>query len=139
MTINFYKIFYGGVFGEFCVGLTGWGLLLGLRVNGERVRDWLLFRVGPDDWEPLVNAARLMDEGGCLNRTLCRCYTLIGYPKDTIEDAERRLIQVLRLGMFPMAMLYRDERGETGIEWRRFQRLWARPAIIAMRAKELMA
>ncbi len=93
----------------------------------------------PDDWEPLVNAAKLMSEGGCLNRTLCRCYTLIGYPKDTIEDAERRLTQVLSLGMFPMAMLYRDERGETDIEWRRFQRLWARPSIIAMRAKELTA
>lgn len=93
----------------------------------------------PDDWEPLVVAAKLMSEGGCLNRTLCRCYTLIGYPNDTMEDAERRLTQVLSLGMFPMAMLWRDERGETDVEWRRFQRLWARPSIIAMRAKELTA
>lgn len=93
----------------------------------------------PDDWEPLVNAARLMSEGGCLNRTLCRCYTLIGYPNDTMADAERRLMQVVNLGMFPMAMLYRDEKGETDIEWRRFQRLWARPSIIAMRAKEMTA
>ena len=92
-----------------------------------------------DDWEPLINAARLMSEGGCLNRTLCRCYTLIGYPNDTMEDAERRLTQVLSLGMFPMAMLWRDEKGETDAGWRRFQRLWARPAIIAMRAKELTA
>jgi hypothetical protein len=90
----------------------------------------------PDDWEPLVNAARIMKEGGCLNRTLCRVYVLIGYPSDTIDDAERRLQQVVDLGMFPMAMLYRDGKGRTTLEWRKFQRLWARPALIAARQKE---
>ena len=90
----------------------------------------------PDDWEPLVHAAKLMKDGGCLNRTLCRVYVLIGYPRDTMEDAERRLQRVVSLGMFPMAMLYRNHQGEATAEWRRFQRLWARPALIAVRHKE---
>lgn len=91
----------------------------------------------PDDWDPLVHAAGLLEEGGILNRHKCRCYTLIGWPGDTMEDAEKRLDQVMGLGIFPMAMLYRDAMGETTLEWRRFQRLWARPALIAARHKEV--
>lgn len=88
------------------------------------------------DWEPLVHAATLMEKGGCLNRTLCRVYVLIGFPGDTMNHAEYRLNRVLSLGMFPMAMLYRNARGKTEAEWRKFQRLWARPALIAVRNRE---
>jgi len=89
----------------------------------------------PDDWEPLVEASKLLGEHGILNRTQCRCYVLMGWQGDTMEKAEQRLEDVLSLGIFPMAMLYRDHKGETDIEWRRFQRLWARPALIAVRHK----
>jgi len=89
----------------------------------------------PDDWEPLIEASRIMGEGGCLNRHLCRCYVLIGFPGDTFNKAEERLKQVVGLGMFPMAMLYRDYGGKTDSEWRGFQRLWARPALIYIRHK----
>ncbi len=91
----------------------------------------------PDDWEPLVKASELLDEHGILNRSQCRCYVLIGWEGDTFEEAEKRLKQVLSLSMFPMAMLYRDFEGKTDIEWRRFQRLWARPQLIAARMQEV--
>ena len=42
----------------------------------------------------------------------------------------RRLETVKTLGFCPMAMLYRDFKGETTHDWRRFQRSWARPAAI---------
>lgn len=90
----------------------------------------------PDDWEPLIQASKLLDEHGILNRTQCRCYVLIGWNGDTFEHAEYRLKRVVSLGMFPMAMLFRDHEGKTDVEWRRFQRLWARPALIAVRMKQ---
>jgi len=37
--------------------------------------------------------------------------------------------RMLELGIIPMAMLWRNDSGTTLPEWRRFQRLWARPAI----------
>lgn len=59
-----------------------------------------------------------------------RCYVLIGYKNDTIKKAEARLIKILKLGVMPFAMLYRDS-GFTKhtIDWRRFQRFWCRPAL----------
>ena len=59
-----------------------------------------------------------------------RCYVLCGWPKDTMDDADRRMRQTIEAGFTPMAMLYREQRGDTSREWRAFQRQWARPAII---------
>jgi len=85
----------------------------------------------PDDYEPLVVAARkIFDAGFTKASHAVRCYVLIGYPKDSFGQAESRLRQVLALGITPMAMLYRDQQGEVSDEWRAFQRQWARPAII---------
>ena len=63
----------------------------------------------PDDYEPLVEAAKAIRQ--VLPQRQAMCYVLIGYFKDTKEAAERRLNQVLDLGLTPMAMLYRDDRG----------------------------
>lgn len=85
----------------------------------------------PDDLAPLMDAGhRLITAGFTTASHVLRCYVLIGYPRDTLEDAERRLRQTIEAGFMPMAMLYRDERGQTDYNWRRFQRLWARPHII---------
>jgi len=81
----------------------------------------------PDDFEPLVEASKKLLAAG-LNRNSMRCYVLIGYPKDTIGIAEKRLYDTLRLGFFPLAMLYHENTDRT---WKRIQREWARPAIIA--------
>lgn len=63
-----------------------------------------------------------------------RCYVLIGYKEnDTIDKATERLRDVYEMGALPFAMLYRDQEGfypQPELEWRRFQRLWCRPASI---------
>jgi hypothetical protein len=96
----------------------------------------------PDDEEPLRTASKMLRQAG-FTRNAMRCYVLIGYPRDTIQQAETRLRLCLDLGFFPMAMLWRDENGIVDINWRKFQREWARPALIykkcAAEIKEVFA
>lgn len=86
----------------------------------------------PDDLEPLINARKICEESGFWkpNSRKISCYVLIGYPNDNFEQAETRLKTVLKLGIVPYAMLYRDSKGNTKQDWRRFQRVWCRPEII---------
>jgi hypothetical protein len=88
----------------------------------------------PDDEEPLRNASKLLLAAG-FSRSVMRCYVLIGYPRDTFDQADARLRLCVELGFYPCAMLWRNTEGTTSPEWRAFQRLWARPAIIAARLK----
>jgi hypothetical protein len=89
-----------------------------------------------DDFEVLADAARrLLAAGFTAASHRLRCYVLIGYPKDTLADAEARLTRITSVGYTPMAMLWRpenkaQERHAPGPEWQRLQRRWARPAII---------
>lgn len=86
----------------------------------------------PNDYEPLHAAGRMLLEAGFTTTShALRAYVLIGYPHDTEELANRRLLDTLVAGFMPMAMLYRNDKGETSRRWRTFQRLWARPVIIA--------
>jgi hypothetical protein len=82
-----------------------------------------------DDYEPLVNAAKLLQEAEIIKPTshVASCYVLIGDEWDTIQGAEKRLQQVLALGFMPQAMLF-NRRPEK--EWRRFQREWANKVIV---------
>jgi len=67
----------------------------------------------PDDYEPLVQAGKyLSDAGFPKDNHIARCYVLIGYKKDTFENAEKRLRQTWNAGFFPFAMLYRDNEGK---------------------------
>lgn len=91
----------------------------------------------PDDYDPLVEAGQRLMEAGLHNSL--RAYVLIGSPKDTIEQANTRLIQAYKAGFMPMAMLYKDKDGNTNKKWREFQRLWARPAIIRTRMRNISA
>lgn len=90
----------------------------------------------PDDYEPLVEAGRLLRAGG-ITQTSHRaaCYVLIGYPGDTMEAAEERLLDTYRAGFWPFAMLYRDKSGRQSNEWHKFQRMWVKPSIIYGRLK----
>jgi hypothetical protein len=83
----------------------------------------------PDDLDPLVVASKMLVEAG-FTRSSMRCYVLIGYPKDTMDEAVGRLEKTLCLGFYPMAMLYRPEKGYPQVGWKKLQRSWARPAII---------
>ena len=90
----------------------------------------------PDDLEPLREAGRMLLAAGFTTAShSLRCYVLIGYPGDTFEAAEKRFRETIDAGFMPMAMLYRDETGERDLQWARFQKEWARPAIIAGREK----
>lgn len=89
-----------------------------------------------DPFETLKAAADRLISGGFTARShRLRTYVLIGYPKDTFALAEVRLNQMLSIGFTPHAMLWSPETASAekyrpGPEWRRFQRMWARPAII---------
>ena len=88
------------------------------------------------DLEPLIEAGKKLKEAGIsITKTgnvshSVRCYCLVGYPKDTLDKADIRLKTAYKNGFLPMAMLYRNEKGETTYEWQKFQKYWARPASI---------
>jgi hypothetical protein len=102
-----------------------------------RPRPNCFFAYDPGDpFETLKSAADRMISAGftsCSHRL--RAYVLIGYPKDTFAEATKRLDQMIGIGFTPHAMLWQPEtpaaeRYRPAPEWRKFQRQWARPAII---------
>jgi hypothetical protein len=85
----------------------------------------------PDDRYPLFEAGRMLRDVGFTETShSMRCFVLCGYPHDFIESAHARMIDTMNAGFTPMAMLWKDKDGITNPEWRKFQREWARPAII---------
>lgn len=91
----------------------------------------------PDDYEPLVEAGKMLDTAGFTLRSRKKyAYVLIGYPFDTYEKAEKRLIDTLKAGFIPFAMLYKSDSGFEDPDWKRFQRSWCRPAAIVASNKE---
>ncbi len=97
----------------------------------------------PSDWEPLVNAATILQKhrlvGPGVGHT-CRAYVLVGYPKDTMEDAERRLKQVISLHIMPEAMLYDKEMHRQAKDgWVHFQNKWIHPALVGRKMKQQAA
>lgn len=90
----------------------------------------------PDDYEPLREASKLLSEHGLLKMRGVSVYCLCGYPSDTMEKAESRFWEVLKLGMCPYAMLWRDKSGKVNTTWSKFQRSWVAPQIIYTRVKK---
>lgn len=92
----------------------------------------------PDDLEPLIYAGKLLNSANItMQNRKARCYVLIGFPKDTIPDAEKRIHDAIRAGFFPFAMLWRDKNGEYKKDWKQFQRQWSNNIIIASNIKRL--
>jgi len=92
----------------------------------------------PDDKDPLFEAGKLLLENGFTRkRQSLRCYVLIGYPKDTIEAAEKRLNEAMQAGFMPFAMPYRDNTGRRDPDWKSFAWRWMRPAIISAKYKAI--
>lgn len=86
--------------------------------------------------EPFLRrAATLLRDAGLGRGHDLRCYVLCGFPKDTRPQAEARMHTVLDAGILPAAMLWRNDNGHAETLWRRFQREWFRPAIVAAKAK----
>lgn len=92
----------------------------------------------PDDYDPLIHAGRLLREAGhtVASHAAC-CYVLIGYVGDTLEKAERRLIDTIKAGFVPYAMLYRDELGIVPKGWAAFQTQWCYPPIVAAKFRQI--
>jgi hypothetical protein len=99
-------------------------------LTGIRPASLFLAYDTPDDEEPLREAARMLTEAKLCPGHRRRCYVLIGYPSDTMHAAEARLRATVGMALTPAAMLWRDNGGRVQPEWRAFQRLWFRPAII---------
>lgn len=91
----------------------------------------------PHELEPLVAAGKmLINAGFTRNSHVLRCYVLIGYHKaDTFDKCIKRFGEAWRAGFMPMAMLYRDQKGNYAKNWRQFQRQWANPIITAVNCK----
>jgi len=81
-----------------------------------------------DDFEPLIEAGKMLRYANFTRQHL-RCYCLIGYKNDTFEKAEKRLMQAWIAGFLPMAMLWKNKKGDIEPKWTDFQRIWDRPAI----------
>jgi hypothetical protein len=107
--------------------LTAWHIDILLEIKPKQ----LFFAYDtPDDYEPLKNAGTALIAAGLTKQShRLRCYVLIGYPKDTFEKAEKRLLSTVDIGFMPMAMLWSENKG---IAWKRFQRRWANPYLINM-------
>jgi hypothetical protein len=104
---------------------------------GLKPRPNCFFAYDPGDaFETLKSAAdRLLAAGFTRRSHRLRCYVLIGYPKDSFSLATKRLTDILNIGFTPMAMLWQPETASAekyrpDAEWKRFQRPWARPAMI---------
>ena len=85
----------------------------------------------PEDLEPLREAGNMLIDAGwtTASKTL-RAYVLCGFPRDTLSAADRRMRETVAAGFTPMAMVYRGSGGSKPLlEWRHFQRQWARPAL----------
>jgi len=114
--------------------LTSWHVSLFAEVKPARM--YFAYDT-PDDLEPLRQAGAMLAEAGFTRESHRVCaYVLIGYPGDTMDGAEARLFGAWVAGFYPFAMLYRDEGGETQPDWRRFQRTWTRPEIVATKLRE---
>jgi len=90
----------------------------------------------PDDYEPLYCAGRMLLSAGFKPNERTRCYVLIGYPRDTLSAAEHRLVETWNAGFLPCAMLWSDDKRNPDRDWRKLQRLWARPAATRMMMRE---
>lgn len=102
--------------------LTDWDIE---QMRSIRIRR-LFFACDSDESLPVIRktAEQLYSAG--FKRDNLHCYVLIG---DDMKQNEARLLSVLEAGMMPFAQLYQPpEWIEYSPEWRKFARLWSRPA-----------
>lgn len=112
---------------------TPWHLNYMVQLKPELM--WFAYDT-PGDYEPLDEVAKMFRQfdPAALRGHRVRCYCLCGYQGDTREKAAQRMVDVIRIGIMPMAMLYNKGEGLSDRkEWIHFQRLWARPHIVGNR------
>jgi len=69
--------------------------------------------------------------GEC-SRERLRCFVMIGYNGESLDQAEERLKAVWQIGFMPFAQLYQppDRHITYPREWRTLARVWSRPALM---------
>ena len=126
-------VFTGGIE---AARLKRWHVDLFMKLNPKRI---FFAYDEPADYAPLAEAGRMLKEAGFTLRGRKRaCYVLCGSPSDTFEKAETRCREAALLGFWPFAMVYRDEKGIADKAWRRFQKMWCRPAITSVKIKDIL-
>lgn len=94
----------------------------------------------PDDLEPLIEAGKMLVASGITPGShSMRCYVLCGFKNDSFDKAHKRMVQTIMAGFMPMAMLFRDKDGLRDKDWMRWQRQWARPAMMSKKAEAVRA
>lgn len=105
-------------------------------IRGLRLRQLWTAYDHPRRFRSVEKAFKILNK--YFKRDHLGCYVLIGYGDDTLDKAEGRLQQIVDLGGFPFAMLYRNFKGEfpqPEKPWRKLQKYWVRPAYIRHRIK----
>lgn len=116
--------FQGGLESEF---LTDWDVE---QMRNLRIRHLWLACDSDDRIPQFLKAVEKLKEAG-FTRDKIRCYVLIG---DDMTENENRLRAVFNAGAMPFAQLLQPEKRITySREWKEFQRIWIRPAIIKAR------
>lgn len=90
----------------------------------------------PDDLEPLTAATKRLTATPLRCSDVLRCYVLTGYPKDTVDQAEARMNTVVKLGLVPFTMFWRNEKGQIDPKWKVFRRRWALPFMLRNEPKK---
>lgn len=87
----------------------------------------------------VVNLEKVADLMSDFSIEKKRCYVLIGHNGETQIQAEKRLIDVYRLGFLPMAMLFRGhtESLRQDSDWSKLVRKWTRPAAFKAAMKNI--
>jgi MoaA/NifB/PqqE/SkfB family radical SAM enzyme len=113
-----------------------------------RIKELFFSYDEPDRWRSLLDAAIKLQKAGFAYHKL-RCYVLVKFdPKETVEDAEKRLQVCYRMGFMPFVQIYRSPdatiRGSTHLpkgeykgSWNELREIWSRPARIKPHMKEV--
>jgi hypothetical protein len=110
------------------------------QIRGLKLRQLWIAYDHPANLKAVKRAMEILTK--YFSRDHIGCYCLIGQPGDTMSAALGRLQQIVDLGAFPYAMLYKGPNGkcpEPGMAWRKLQKMWLRPAYIRARIKGRIA
>lgn len=105
-------------------------------IRGLRIAELWLACDTDADLPSFRRACEKLTKAGFERHTI-RCYSLIGHDMEAEEERNR---EIWRAGASPFSQLEMDfsrEQKKYSAEWRRFQRLWQRPAMQAAHMKEV--
>ena len=108
------------------------------QLRGLRINQMFFACDHPSGIQPLRKAGKLLKDFTINQR---RCYVLLAYNGQTINQAKAILEDVWQAGFIPHAQLYqpKDRYIKYSKEWTDLARLWSRPAIIKTSHKKATA